>query len=228
MSDKPAATVGALFDDLTRSEHKRSGAAAEDLTAAKERLFGGFREAQRALNRGCDSDIRSSPTLLARPLVVARTCLENELLGTSTLADKALRSHLLFAGCQDIVACCTRSVRDNADVRFRARFRMFAEAVHELECEFAEKARVVEPEGASRIKMPRRIAVPRVCLDDLPMPRQPDDSSAASINAWASDLTMLLTDRLREAVEDARREAVRRSTRSVARIVVRAARALHR
>jgi hypothetical protein len=170
------------------------------------------RRARRVLEEGCAADLASIDRLIARPLAIARHELLECLTGTGTVGDLSVRQALVYRSAEEIVARCVESVCDNANVRFRARFRMYAEAVCESESRL--------------IATPRRIALPWLDLGDIPTPTPPVGCSAEPIDEWISELVVHLRGALQREVEAALRKVVRRIVASVARS--RARRALRR
>jgi hypothetical protein len=152
------------------------------------------REARRRLEEGCASDLASMELLFAATMTLARQQLHDALAESG--ADLRSATEL-------IAASCARRLRDSADVRFRARFRNYAEAVWQSE------AHLLVP--------PRRIALPHVELEPPCAPPLPAKPEKLHVDEWLSQLSAALREALHGAVEIARRKAVRRVIASSAR-----------
>jgi len=171
----------------------------DDPYLARAREF--ERLTRHALSDGCSADIAILDRLCADAFANARAALQ-EALHSVDLGPSGKRGQLLERA-QLIAADCTRRVRDTANVRFRARFRSYAEAVWENEARLTAR--------------PRRIALPRLHLRAVEPKIVLGARPEAIVEAWMGDLTAQLRDALRDAVATAIETVTRRLIASVAR-----------
>lgn len=150
------------------------------------------REARRRLEEGCAADLASMELLFAATMTLARQQLYQ---GVPT---------------ETIALACARRLHDSADIRFRARFRNYAEGVWQSE------AHLLTP--------PRRIALPHVELEPPNVPPL-HGCEKPQLDAWLRALSEALREALGLAVETARRKVIRRVIASSARARARASRA---
>jgi hypothetical protein len=149
--------------------------------------------AKRALERACAEDVAALGNLLRRPLQRAKSELEEYALSLGSM-ETTLRRNLVREQAADIALRCVRAAFANADVRFRARFAMYADALLEAE------ARCLAPLG----ERARRIAIPHLEFDD--------DSRID-----ADDLERSVREALARAIERARSRVLKRGFASLAR-----------
>ena len=159
------------------------------------------REARRRLEEGCASDLASMELLFAATITVARQQLHEAVVRPQ--AD-------LHGATEAIALACARRLYDSADIRFRARFRNYAEAVWQSE--------------AHLLTAPRRIALPHVELQALHLP-PPRAVEKPQLDAWLRALSTALREALSASVETARRKVIRRVIASSARARARGSRA---
>ncbi len=149
--------------------------------------------ARHALTDGCNADIATLDRLCADAFAKARAAFEDLLRSVGCDHERA----------QLIASHCTRRVRDTANVRFRARFRSYAESV------WVSEVRL--------IARPRRIALPRLHLRAVQLAIVPQASPDDMLESWMLDLTMQLREALRDAVAIAIETVIKRLIVSVAR-----------
>lgn len=151
------------------------------------------REARRRLEEGCAADLASMELLFAATMTLARQQLRDGLAEP----DRNLQTIAEL-----VAVSCARRLRDSADVRFRARFRNYTEAVRQSE------AHLLVP--------PRRIALPHVEVEVAKIPPLLGADEPQS-DAWLRALSATLHETLCVAVEAASRNVVRRVIASTAR-----------
>jgi hypothetical protein len=180
------------------------------------------RAARRALERGCSEDMAAIDGLIAGPLRKARVELEEYTLSLGAL-EPTFRRNLMREAAEEIALRCRRRAFANADVRFRARFAIYAIALQEAEQRLL--ARVGDARAGTRmLRAQRRMPLPHlVDDDDSVLPRC--EASSATIEQWASELESALREAIAEATERARRRIIRRGSANLARASVRESRA---
>lgn len=159
------------------------------------------RSIRQDLTEGCISDIDSIEILLRETLAATRVALEVAL---QDYPDVDVSQHPeLAAAVRRIARDCIRRAQDTSNVRFRARFRSYAEAV------WANESRL--------IGTPRRIAIPHLHVmhfqPNVPLRGRRDDF----VEAWMADLVAQLHFFLRAAVEKGIESTVRRTITSTSR-----------
>lgn len=150
------------------------------------------RSVRHALINGCSADIAILDRLCSDAFASARAALK-EAFDSEQFRERA----------QVIAALCTRRVRDTANLRFRARFRSYAESVYENE--------------ARLIAQPRRVALPRLHLRAVQPSIVWRDSRDDFLESWMRDLTTELHVALKDAVGIAIETVIKRVIASVAR-----------
>jgi len=146
--------------------------------------------------------------------------MRDEILGTGAFEDGSTRRRFLQASAEDIVAKCVGSVRDNANVRFRARFAIYAQTVLELQRRFVEDMRGLTLQEVGRSRRPRRVALPWLHLHEVVSPPLPEDFSEQCIDGRLLDLRGLLVEALEREVGKACHKLARRCVASTARTLV--------
>lgn len=151
------------------------------------------REARLRLEDACKADLASVDALFAATMTLARQQLQEALV---------LKHADLQNATEAVILVCVRRLRDSADIRFRARFRNYAEAVWQGE--------------ANLLSAPRRTALPHV---ELEAPKVPPLAvrDKAHVDAWLCSLAEALRQALVAAVDAARRKVIRRVVAGVAR-----------
>jgi hypothetical protein len=172
--------------------------------------------ARSQLEAGCRSDLAHSSSLIALPLRKARLELDSYLESLGTIQPRLAVS--LGAQHADVIARdCAGSVFANASVRFRARFRTYAEILVDAERRFLETAMPGNDERGRPARAARRIPVPRIDLYDehsiLPQSRL----SLPETGPWMLELEDRLQRTLESNVNAARRKLVDRGERQMLR-----------
>jgi hypothetical protein len=172
--------------------------------------------ARSELEAGCRSDLLHSGTFVALPLRKARLELDSYLESLGTIQPRLAVS--LGAQHADVIARdCAISVFANASVRFRARFRTYAEILVDAERRFVETAMPGTDERGRPARAVRQIPVPRIDLYDersiLPQGRLwvPDSGP------WMLELENRLQRTLESNVNSARRKLLDRGERQMLR-----------
>jgi len=151
------------------------------------------RHARRILEAGCEDDLAQMETYLTAAMRPARRDFLAVLSG---------RTEDRVSAAKCVVEAYARRIADTANVRFRARFRMYLESV-------------VESEGAL-LARPRRVALPHLRLNAVtPLPLEQTDAEYADV--YVCGVAVELRRALRKAVDEARATLVRRVLSSVAR-----------
>jgi hypothetical protein len=170
--------------------------------------------ARSELEAGCRSDLAHSGTFVALPLRKARLELDSYLESLGTIQPRLAAS--LGAQQADVIARdCASSVFANASVRFRARFRTYAELLVDAERRFVETAMFGERSCPPRAV--RQIPVPRIDLYDersiLPQSRL----WLPETGPWMLELETRLQRALESNVNSARRKLLDRGERQMLR-----------
>lgn len=161
------------------------------------------RRARAELAQGCESDLSRVERFVSRPATRARTELHLAILSIGNM-DAQVRRRLIADAAQEAATGCARRAFSNADVRFRARFRIYADALAAAQDRVRRGPR-------------RRIALPHLepnCESSL-LPRT--EASIPGLDAWTRDLRRLVEAALLASVETARRLIERRGRESMAR-----------
>jgi len=161
------------------------------------------RAARDVLEQGCRKDMLSLQRFIAGPLHKARRELAECMLSIGTL-DPFLRRTLLADEAQVAAMRCAQRAFANADVRFRARFGLYASALSEAQERQLERR-------------PRRITLPHLMLDDERSIVPRCEVSLATIDEWTEELANNLRVALENEALRACREAAERGMRSLAR-----------
>jgi hypothetical protein len=168
--------------DATDGSYLRESHMLNDPHLASAREF--ERSARRTLTDACSADIEILERLCADAFANARQAFEAALRSTD-YDQNGIREQARL-----IAAHCTRCVRDTVNVRFRARFRSYTEAVWENESRLVAR--------------PRRIALPRLHLSAVHPAIAAHGSLEDIVETWVRDLI----DELRAALHDAVARAV--------------------
>jgi len=181
------------------------------------------RAARRTLERGCSEDVAAIDDFIAGPLRKARVELEEYILSLGTL-EPTFRRNLVAEAAEEIALLCRRRAFANADVRFRARFGIYASALKEAEQQLL--ARVGDASvGTRMLRAQRRISLPHLVVDDEASVRPQCEASSETIAQWAHELGVELRSTLANAIECTCRRVTRRGSASLARASVRESRA---
>lgn len=172
--------------------------------------------ARSELETGCRSDLQHSSSFIALPLRKAHLELDSYLGSLGTIQPRLAAS--LGAQQADVIARdCASSVFANASVRFRARFRTYAEILVDAERRFVETAMSGSDERGRPARAVRQIAVPRIDLYDersiLPQSRL----SLPETGPWMLELENRLQRTLESNVDSARRKLLDRGERQMLR-----------
>ncbi|MGA3036202.1 MAG: hypothetical protein ABSE64_01860 [Vulcanimicrobiaceae bacterium] len=155
------------------------------------------RSARHTLTDACSADIAILDRLCAGAFANARAALEEALRSTDYDRNRIREQAQLIA------AHCTRCVRDTVNIRFRSRFRSYAEAVWENE--------------ARLLARPRRIALPRLHLSAVHPTIAAHGSLEDIVETWMRDLIDELRAALHDAVAAAVETVINRLLASVSR-----------
>lgn len=161
------------------------------------------RAARDVLERGCREDMLSLQRLLAGPLSKARRELPECILSTGSL-DPTLRRSVLAQEAERIALRCAQRAFANADVRFRARFGMYAAALSDAHERFLKHP-------------PRRISLPHLVLENESSIVPRCEVSLAAVDEWVKELAGTLRATLEAEVGRACRVTAERGLRSLAR-----------
>ncbi|MGH7738327.1 MAG: hypothetical protein ACREMP_10755 [Candidatus Tyrphobacter sp.] len=162
------------------------------------------RRAREELARGCERDLLTIERFVRRPGSMACAELRDAMLSLGAEMDADLRKQLIAQAVDEIASRCARRAFSSADVRLRARFRNYADAL-------------VEAEKRASPGRHRRIVVPHLDAhcDRSVLPRT--EPSTTTLDEWTADLRQLVVDALRDSIEAARRLVERRGREGVAR-----------
>ncbi len=161
------------------------------------------RVARKALERGCREDMLSLQRLTARPLRKARHELLECTLSIGAL-DPILRRNVLTQEAEAVALRCAQNAFANADVRFRARFGIYANALADAQERHLER----------RL---RRIALPHLMLEDERSVVPHCEISPSTVDEWIEELGRKLRAALEDEARRACRAAAERGSRSLAR-----------
>lgn len=166
-----------------------------------------LRERERAalerLRQGCWEDIASSAWLLARPLRAACEELRDEIAGTGRLDADVSRS-LRAQRAEEIAVACVRKVFANADVRFRARFAIYAHSLQDAQSETLPAGR-------------RLITIPHLALEDADAVVPHFAPTLDDIAEWRNELERSIAAALGAALEAALHTIAERGLASLSR-----------
>jgi len=181
------------------------------LAEAELRLREAERTAAEALDQGCSNELAAIAVLVDRPLRRAR-----ERLGRSLRIEQVT----------EIALRCKREIFANADVRFRARYGFYTEALAEAEREFLEVARRVT--GAVGLRERRKVALPHIgVVDDRSETLALELSLSSDIDASVEKLRKRICNALVCEVERSRKVVIKRGRASLARTLVALRLAVH-
>jgi hypothetical protein len=172
--------------------------------------------ARSALEAGCRSDLAQSGSFIALPLRKARLELEGYLESLGTIQPR-LAVSLGTQRAEAVARDCANSVFANASVRFRARFRTYAEVLVDAERRFVEAAMPGGVEQGRPTRTARQIPVPRIDVYEersiLPQSRL----SLPESGPWVLELENCLQRTLESNVNAARRRLLDRGERQMLR-----------
>jgi hypothetical protein len=172
--------------------------------------------ARSELEAGCRSDLAHSRSFIALPLRKARLELDSYLESLGTIQPRLAVS--LGAQHADIIARdCASSVFANASVRFRARFRTYAEILVDAERRFVETAMPGGDERGRATRATRQILVPRIDLYDERSILPQSSLSPPETGPWMLELENRLQGTLESNVDAARRKLLDRGERQMLR-----------
>lgn len=174
------------------------------------------RAARRVLEQGYREDLAAIGRLIAGPLRKARSELEEHFLSLGTL-DPILSANLTKQQAELVALNCGRDAFANASVRFRARFGIYAEEVAEAEKRFLATVKTgIDKPGVPQ-RQPRKIALPRIDLDDERSIVPQSHASLSTIDRWIDELDVLLRAALEYTLNKAYRMVVNRGFVRLAR-----------
>lgn len=185
-----------------------------ELGVAAARLREAEKTAREVLNNGCSADLESIECFLDRPLSQAKAEFEAHIFGLGPV-DVTLHRNILIQEVQEVAWRCARNVFANADVRFRARFRIYADVLAEAEQRFLDAARAAEK--SLRIRDRRRITVPHLEPDDESFIILQRDVFQSTLDSWIAELEKSLRIALVREVTCARHVVLKRGSASLAR-----------
>jgi hypothetical protein len=192
----------------------RSSALTSDFTAPTQRLREAERKAREALEQGCADDLMRVALLFGGPLRHAGAKLETWLLGLGS-SDSIFERTILMEQVIDVQRDCMARVFANANVRFRARFGIYASALAEAEHEFLRTSSEL---ADAHFGESRRIALPHIKTpDDWPRTPESEISSASDVDEWTERLGQAIFSCLAREVNRARAALLRRGRASLAR-----------
>ena len=172
--------------------------------------------ARAELDAGCRADLEKIAHVTEAPLRRARSELESYLssLGSleSTLASSLRREHA-----EAVALRCASDAFANAGVRFRARFRNYAESLAVAQRSFIEVITSSDPAQRRRLKAPRQIAVPRVELDNERSIVPQSMPSLSDLDSWIDEVAQHVHCALASTVDAARQKILERGMRDMAR-----------
>lgn len=174
-----------------------------NVTEAAAQLREAEQRARERLERGCRDDATSLRRLIAGPLRKARLELRERILSIGSL-DPVSRRNLLAQEAEEVAMRCAHNALANTDVRFRARFGMYATAI-------------ADEQEALLGRPPRRITLPHLTLDDEPSVVPRSEVSLASVDAWIEELGNTLCLALEHEAWRAYGVTAERGSRSLAR-----------
>lgn len=145
----------------------------------------------------------------------ARSQVDGAEYGSIGRHRSTLRRNLLVEQAEKSALRCARDIFANADIRFRARFRIYAAELADAQRQFIDAA--ASASGAGRLRRQRVIAIPHIELNEDAFFMPDSDLLPSSLELWLRKLKRrLLADLVRD-VERARDALLRRSGVSVAR-----------
>lgn len=186
-----------------------------NITEALAKLRDIERIARDQLHQGCIQDRSVIGALVDRLLERAREDLEARLLTLGTL-DPILYRSLLIQETTEVEQDCLREAFANADIRFRARFAFYVEAVNDAEHEFLELGQ--QTPNAPPMRHERRVALPHLdCVDEATPSYAVDLAASPDLAEWTVLFRRRLLQALLEAEEVARKALILRAHTSIAR-----------
>jgi hypothetical protein len=184
---------------------------------AETQTLRGLEAAARAeLDAGCRVDLQNLARLTEAALRKAREELEGYLSSLGPL-ESTLASNLKREYSELVAQRCAGAAFANAAVRFRARFRNYAEALVIAERAFVEAVTSSDPEIRRRPKAPRRVAVPRIELDNERSIVPEGVPSLSDLDVWIEELAQRLHHALESTISSASRRTLDRGRREIAR-----------
>jgi hypothetical protein len=173
--------------------------------------------ARTALEAGCRADLERVECFIEPPLRRARLEFSAYLTSLGAL-DPILSANLKREHAEDVASRCAFHVFANASVRFRARFRTYAEALVAAQKNLVETATLSLE--CSRPRAPRRIALPRIELDDGRSVTPECEPALSRIDEWTAELHRRLRTALQSVVVTACAKTLDRGAAAVARTSV--------
>lgn len=171
--------------------------------------------ARSELEVGCRGDLQHVDSILAIPVRKARIELESYLESLGTIQPR-LAASLGAKEAKVIAQNCANSVFANASIRFRARFRTYAELFANAERRFVETATIASSRGRRPLRAVRQIAIPRIDLCDSSVfpyiQLSPPDA-----DPWTLELKKRLQSALELSVYTARQKLLARGERQLLR-----------
>lgn len=169
-----------------------------NLTEAGAQLAMAEGRAREALIDGCRSDLAAIERLLSGPLERAKIALMNEKPDEAALA-------------------CSWEVFANANVRFRARFAMYASELADAEQQFIDATCALIGDCDMDVHSARRITLPRMNAEDYRSFNAHCERSPDAIEMWLKQLEVFLRRSLEREAELALRAVIDRGSMSIAR-----------
>jgi hypothetical protein len=200
---------------LTR--RRLSSTISDRILAALQGLPRAEKAARTALEAGCCADLEQVERFIEPPLGRARLELAAYLTSLGAL-DPILSASLKRRHAEDVSSHCACDAFANASVRFRARFRTYAEALVAAQKNLVETAALSME--CSPPRAPRRIALPRIELDNERSVTPEYQPSLSQIDEWTAELNRRLQAALQSVVLAARAKTLDRGAAAVARTSV--------
>ena len=178
------------------TRHQLSSKASDRALVAFPPLRGAERTARAVLEAGCRAELERLECFIEPPLRRARLEMAACLTSLGAL-DPILSANLKREQAENVVARCAYAVFANASVRFRARFLTYAEDLAAAQRHFAE---AVLGAQCAPPKVRRRIAPPRIELDDERSVMPEWEPSLSEIDEWTAELARRLRATLQSVV----------------------------
>jgi hypothetical protein len=171
------------------------------------------------LEAGCRADLERIGRLIEPPLRKARSELEAYLSSLGSL-EPILVANLKREHAQFVALRCASGAFANASVRFRARFGMYADALVAAQKQFVETVMSNVGVKGRYPGPPRRMAMPRIDLDEELAIFPQSELSLAELDGWIGDLGKRLQTALKSTVSMACLKVLNRGARDLARTSV--------
>lgn len=149
---------------------------------------------------------------------MARSALNGFLLSLGQL-EPLLRARVTRDEAEAIALRCAHSSFANVDLRLRAHFGIYADALIAAQRRFAETTLNGVPPDV-RPRLPRRMTLPHIEFDDERSVTPAAHCSLPTLDAWVAELEMLLRLALRRSVSTACHIVLNRGATSLARTSV--------